>query len=283
VVGNSEQAPIAESYVKKSRIEKDASHDYFAFKMKCEKLRHLLWKKKKKLRDVIFTSEKVKVPTFCIDDTFTEELTHTKLSLDGVVQKYLVDNPREDPSKWKQLLPCGSNELLFREAYREMMHCIFEYEKENGYMWQRSNDNDGCNTKPSNRDKSHKGFIITGHPGIGKTWFLSAVLVGRLLLGGKTVLQVGFKGDYRHLLFDHIGVRYLDELAGYDDVFQDVKVWALVDQQPKRRLEDHRLQEWLVVVISCLRYENYKQLDKECSPHKYIMPPWTWPEIVSAW
>jgi hypothetical protein len=92
------------------------------------------------------------------------------------------------------------------------------------------------------------------------------VLVGRVLIGCKTVLQVGFKGDYRHLLFDHIGVRYLDELPGSHEVFQDVMVWALVDQQPKRRLQDHRLQEWLVVVTSSSRYENYKQLDKECSP-----------------
>lgn len=87
----------------------------------------------KALRDAIFTSETVKVPTFCIEDTVTEELTHTKLSLDSVIQQYLFEYPREDQSKRKQLLPCGSNELLFREAYCEMMQCIFEYDNENGY------------------------------------------------------------------------------------------------------------------------------------------------------
>jgi hypothetical protein len=85
------------------------------------------------LRDAIFTSETVKVLTFCIEDTVTEELTHTKLSLDSVTQQYLFETPREDPSKWKQLLRCGSNGLLFREAYREMMQCIFEYDNETGY------------------------------------------------------------------------------------------------------------------------------------------------------
>jgi hypothetical protein len=162
-----------------------------------------------------------------MDATATKQVEVTELSLDGVITRLLDGNSTETSAEWKDLLPCGSNMLLFRDTYHEMLDCLFLLDKKNGYLPEHAKD------LPSCRNRLHKGLVISGQPGIGKTWFLSALLVGRLLLGSKTVLQFESDGKYGHLLFDHLGVRYLDDVDQSDKVFNDVRVWALVDQQPK--------------------------------------------------
>ena len=123
---------------------------------------------------------------------------------------------------------------------------------------------------------------MTGQPGIGKTWFLSFVLVDRLLRGEVTILQYGEDSDA--LLFDGTGVNYLSRVSSNRlyAVIRNIEVWALVDQTPRgfvKMFQDH---EWLVLVTSSPKSENHKSLSKHHSAPIYYMQVWSWPEIVTA-
>jgi hypothetical protein len=133
-----------------------------------------------------------------------------------------------------------------------------------------------------------KAILILGQPGIGKTWFLSYVLVRRRLEGKPIIFQVGsyLGGDSRlnavtHYLIDGHGVRELDERP---PLFQlkNSDIWVLADQTPfgnPRELAEHN---WLVVVTSSPREANYKYIVRECSPERYYLPTWGWDEVVAA-
>jgi hypothetical protein len=155
-----------------------------------------------------------------------------------------------------------------------MLGIIKELEEVNGYTGK---------VERSQRERTHSSIILTGNPGIGKTWFQSAILVDRLLAGFPTVLQTneGLEGE-RFLLFDQRGVSSLHELARNDPVYRNVRVWALADQQARGLLHDFQAQEWLTIVTSSPRDENYKQVRKASAALVYYMPVWNWPEIVAA-
>jgi hypothetical protein len=133
-----------------------------------------------------------------------------------------------------------------------------------------------------------KVILILGQPGIGKTWFLSYVLVRRLLEGKPIIFQVASNlgGDSRlnaatHYLIDGNGVRELEERPPFFQL-KNSDIWVLADQTPfgkPRELAEH---QWLVVVTSSPREANYKYIVRECSPEMYYLPTWDWDEVVAA-
>jgi len=253
-------------------------------KQRYERLHRLLWGEDEVLRNVIFTEKTVKVPNFMEDGTFNEcSFTYKELSLDLAIGDFIRDKADLNPSDWSNLLPCNSPTLLVRTSYVEMLHRIREYERSVSSSTridgERSRFFEGAKRK---RQQDKYAFIITRHPGIGKTFFLSLVLVDRLLRSEPTILQVGSAGAVQHLLFDTAGVRYISELNDSDPVFGNTDVWALIDQKPQGDIADAEDIQWLQIVTSSPKYENYKLLVKNHSALKYLMSAWSWCEIVAA-
>jgi hypothetical protein len=182
-----------------------------------------------------------------------------------------------DISSGEECLPCGASELLVRKPYEEMYDILLQAQK----VRMKSSEEG----RIPNREKI---ILILGQPGIGKTWFLSYVLVRRLLEGKPIIFQVASNrgGNSRlnavtHYLIDGNGVRELEERL---PLFQlkNSDIWVLADQTPfgkPRSLTEHN---WLVVVTSSPRVANYKYIVKECSPERYYLPTWDWDEVVAA-
>ena len=238
-----------------------------------------LWGKDYSLRDRIYS------PYVC-DDGGISHLCMLSLPL---------GDDREEDGKEAALsegaflnLPCGLDELLVRDSYNGALRMMEDFEasrtppsiritkrKDDGTPYTVSRTNKGS------RQKVDKAFIFTGLPGIGKTCFLSYVLVERLLKAQPTILQIGDDSDeYSHFLFDKLGVRPV--LSCDDDSLQDSAIWALTDQKPRGLASRFDYHNWLVVVTSSPRRENYKRVKKYCAAPLYYMPEWTWEEIAAA-
>jgi hypothetical protein len=114
-----------------------------------------------------------------------------------------------------------------------MLDIIIGLEQKHGYM--------GEGERSRKRQRTHSSIILTGNPGIGKTWFQSAILVERLLAGFPTVLQMdNTPTNEEYLLFDHRGVTSLHELPRNDTIYANVEVWALADQKARGVLANYR-------------------------------------------
>jgi len=174
-------------------------------------------------------------------------------------------------------LPCRADELLVRKAYEEMYDILLKAQKD-----RRKYPEEKCIP-----DKE-KIILILGQPGIGKTWFLSYVLVRRLLEGKPTIFQVGKNrgSDGRHTAAAHYlingnGVCLVDE-GLLDSESDNAGIWVLADQRPIGAPENAENHRWLVVVTSSPRKENYHYLVKEYMPRTFYLPTWDWHEVVAA-
>ena len=185
-------------------------------------------------------------------------------------------------------LPCGLHQLLVRDSYKGALRMMEDFEAsrtpDSIYVRKRNHDETTYTVSrpiPGSRRKVDKAFIFSGHPGIGKTCFLSYVLVERLLKAQPTVLQIGADGgEYSCILFDKLGVRPI--LPDNDDSLRDTAIWALVDQTPRGLAASFDRHNWLVVITSSPRRENYKRVEKHYAAPVYYMPEWTWEEIAAA-
>ena len=144
---------------------------------------------------------------------------------------------------FKKLLPCGTDRLLFRPAYAEAIQHMEKAEISRGYMRDPNARNLDWKGK-TERSINKSAYIFTGHPGIGKTWFLSALLAHRLMAGRATVLQVGNPDRAKHILFDETGARFIMEDDEDDPAYSRSDIWALVDQKPRGILRDSTIYEW---------------------------------------
>jgi hypothetical protein len=240
--------------------------------VRLEFLYRLLWEKEDSLHDVIFHN--FEHPLFNTEtDTDTNPQEKRGMGIARILSLSGISSRAQPPAKgW---LPCGVNQLLVRGAYREMYDILVQAQKDRlKYI------RDG-KLIPHWRKIS----LILGQRGIGVTWFLSYVLVRRLLEGKPTIFQAtGDAVDFisaTHYLIDGNGVHRMESFAP-SELRKDPEIWALADQKPvgpPRRAIGH---SWLVVVTSSPREENYRHLDKEFSPEKYYLPAWDWEEVVAA-
>ena len=236
-----------------------------------------LWGKKDTLPDGVFRNfEFPRFKTKTKTDTDTNPPKSRKMwTAEKLALGHIISGP-----KLQRLgrLPCKANELLVREAYREMYDVlVVDHEDRMKHV-----------EKESEIPRFKKFTLILGQPGIGKTWFLSYALVRRLLEGKPTIFQAanGVTDDNfdstaaTHYLIDAIGVHPMP-YSPSDAVLQDPQIWVLADHHPvgAARQSDHN---WLVVVTSSPRKENNHYLIKEYSPRKYYLPAWDWQEVVAA-
>jgi hypothetical protein len=236
-----------------------------------------LWAKNDTLNDVVFrnfnfdhaTETKTETDTNTNPERRSKQSAAEKLSLSGI-------GSGARPGLLA-CLPCGQDELLVRRAYREMYDVLVAAQE--GRL-KHLRDLEPI----PNREKI---TLIVGQPGIGKTCFLTYVLVRRLLEGKPTIFQFADRfpsavnfAEATHYLINRNGVRHmatpsLSELA-------DPEIWVLADQKPIGAPEKARRHNWLVVVTRSPRESNYHYLAKESMPKTFYLPPWDWEEVVAA-
>lgn len=233
------------------------------------------------------TERIVNVPIFDVDGSVTSRVNHMAKFIDitDAVNEHRKSNGYMDPiydSHYEGILPCGRNELLLRPAYEEAIRVLEKSEQLQGFM--RSPDEteaEWLSRRPRKRDHFQSGFVFTGHPGIGKTFFLSQLLVHRLMAGLATVLQVGLPSDLKHILFDENGVRFIENSKN-DNSFSRTDIWALADQKTHGILDQFDKIQWFTILTSSPKEENHKRFCKTRSATILYFPTWTWEEIVSA-
>ena len=123
ILGDSTHAALPEpsGAAKKLRTETSSAATSM---QRYARLHSLLWKKEE-LRDVVFVKKTVSVLEFAEGKPCSITVVeHDMLSLDGAIDKYLGNKPSEHRVDWERLLPCGSNSLVFREAYRELLDWV---------------------------------------------------------------------------------------------------------------------------------------------------------------
>jgi hypothetical protein len=231
-------------------------------------LHGLLWGKEDSLRDTVLCE--FQHPSWNRDTNphINDDMrTAVKLSLSGITSGAQLEGD--------SCLPCKANELLVRGAYREMYDILLEAQED------RLKDLQEWKAIPHRK----KIILILGQPGIGKTWFLTYVLVRRLLEGKPTIFQLAdFDGasntSATHYLIDGYGIRRMDSPSVGE--LRNPDIWVLADQKPvgaPRQAGDHN---WLVVVTSSPREDNYHYVVKQYRPQKYYLPTWDWQEVVAA-
>jgi hypothetical protein len=190
------------------------------------------------------------------------------------------------------LLPYSSDELLVRDCYSEMYDVLVEDERTRigERKCAKTADGEYCYVSDRscrrNRDKVR---IISGQPGIGKTWFLSYLLVRRLLGGKPTILQVSERLEGSadlceavHYLLDDHGVRQMDAEM-FESMASNTEIWVLADQKAVGHPRYFRHHQWLVIITSSPNEENFKYLKKDYCPKEFFFPVWTWQEVVAGW
>jgi hypothetical protein len=264
-------------------------------------LHRLLWNNNSRLRDKIFLDSLFSVPTFdkelnVTGSTMTgcRQLTLEKLisEFDNLTEGEAIDQYGVGLQAGLDfLLPNHAEDsMLVRPAYEESYAMLCRYEDERPGRMKRKIGADGnfvMVAYKQMRALSEKAVIFTGQPGIGKSWFLAYILVERLLKGQPTILQVlnpdvKAINQAKHYLFDNSGVRLVDDNILAGAIASDSTIWALADCRAAgmlAQLDDH---EWLVVVASSPRIQNYKALAKEYSIPVWYMPVWDWDEIAAV-
>jgi hypothetical protein len=255
--------------------------------MMLEFLYRHLWGKTDTLHDTVFRN-------FKFNDT-TETDTDTDADTDSDTDTDTDTNRQKRSKKWTAeklsvsgissgaeptygaCLPCGADELLVRKAYREMYDVLVAAQEERLEHLR----------VPERIPDRKKITLILGQPGIGKTWFLTYVLVRRILEGKPTIFQVAnpFRGagdltDETHYLINGNGVRQMATPTLSE--LEDPDIWVLADQKPVGAPRHARIHRWLVVVTSSPRESNYHYVVKEYSPRTFYLPPWDWKEVAAA-
>jgi len=231
--------------------------------LRLEILYEQLWAKQDSLYDTIFPdfefpyfNPKPETDTATNSQEYVKK-SAVKLSLSGVVRGAQL--PADG------CLPCLANELLVREAYREMYDILVACQEDR--------------LKHTARiiPKWMKMILILGQPGIGKTWFLSYVLARRLLVGKPTI----FQAHETHYLISEKGVHEMGKRAPLE-VSMNPEIWVLADRKPIGQPEHAGEHCWLVVVTSSPRETNYGDLSKNFSTQIFYLPAWDWEEVMAA-
>jgi hypothetical protein len=231
-----------------------------------------LWAKKDNLHDIIFP-------------TFTFPLANTDADVDGNTNPQGTGKMRTaeklslsgigwgSQSRFLSRLPCREDELLVRGAYKEMYDILVAHQEDRLKHIQ----------VPERIPNRKNIILILGQPGIGKTCFLTYVLIRRLLEGKPTIFQV-FDGDFTnatHYLINGNGVHQMPRSPSVPEM-DNPDIWVLADQKPvgaPRLVGDH---SWLVVVTSEPGEANHENLVKHFSPRMFYFPTWDWEEVVAA-
>jgi hypothetical protein len=83
-----------------------------------------------------------------------------------------------------------------------------------------------------------------------------------------------------HYLVDRNGVRQMDPQSVGE--LRNPDIWVLGNQKPEGGPRLAVAHNWLVMVTSSPREDNYHYVVKQYSPKKFYLPAWEWEEVVAA-
>jgi hypothetical protein len=257
--GNIDQAEGAQPDAKKLR-------KYDGNLVKAQILHAILWGKEDEVREKIFLKRTVTVPAFNESQT-TELIECKRLDLGPLLVTYFENTPSAPVHiKNREFLPCASNSMLVRGAYEEAY----------GYISTR--DANRRKQKGHSRLNTDRAVIMTGHPGIGKKWFLSYVLVERLLKSMPTIVQYSWDEiDATHILFDENGARLVTSFTR--ELANNSEIWVLCSQKPLGLAPLTDQHAWYLVIATAPNPSNTKAVKKHYPPF-INMAQWTWAELV---
>ena len=212
-----------------------------------------MWGKDQKLRDQIFEKRKVHAPSF--HGTPSAEIEHTHLYLRCATVEYLTTSADVPADDLDSLLSCLTNHMLVTEAYAEAFAYLSQRDakRDTKIMPIENRQQSGdvlieFGENPNSRTNAYQAVIMTGQPGIGKTWFLY-VLVERLLRAETTVVQVA--ADF-HISLDQTGVSCSGGISL--QALRNSDTWALCDRQPLGLANRRDAHQWFILVASRLFY-----------------------------
>ncbi|RPA98229.1 hypothetical protein L873DRAFT_1828618 [Choiromyces venosus 120613-1] len=163
-------------------------------------------------------------------------------------------------------LPCGIDQLLVHQEFEAMERELVEIELE---KWTNVNPKTKMPAVGFNLD-----YQIAGQPGSGKSFFLSYLLVFRILEGQPTVFR---RDDSCCYLFDSDshGSETKANSVFHLPKNQKKALWILMDQKLKHPGWNEKGHSWFVVQVA-----SPKKKDRNVGSH--YMSNWGWGEIVAA-
>jgi hypothetical protein len=274
---------------------------------KLRRLSAILWNKKGELQDSIFKEVQIDVPYYDHrqPEVVVKKSKHAVMLL-SLKEVNAIYQRKTGGKVLSGLLPCGADSLFVRPAYSELYECLEQSEqsrkgaaltvlddsefadKVQGLSLKDIDPQDFIEVSDNGtRWDEDKAVIICGHPGIGKTYFISYMLVRRLLGGKTTILQLNTTDDEaaikaQYFLFSNDGITRLTPDMDLDDISRDTSIVALADQSPQGLLRRFREHEWLVIVTSSPRKENYYFMQKLLGTNTWYFGPWEWSELVAT-
>jgi hypothetical protein len=240
------------------------------------------------LEPLIFVKQHTQIPLFDDDSSQPHKKVlyeYTELSLVAAIKKYEEETQASHLGK---LLPCGKNTILVRDAYKDSYDLLETYLTNPPCKIEPGIDAQGNFFREEIfgvRPKISKALVISGHPGIGKTFSNSYILVRRLLDGKPTILQMtetDFRGTHHHHVLLHDGGVIFIDYKNFKKYCNDWTILVLADQKPQGILCNLKFHQWFVLVTSSPREDNYKSLVKHYSAPMFYMAPWSWNEIAAA-
>lgn len=113
----------------------------------------------------------------------------------------------------------------------------------------------------------------------GKSWFMSYLLVDRLLRGLPTVYTTMTQ---QHYIFTDEGMMSFEDLSDemVGNYLRNDKVWYLSDETPHKVASLDPATSWMIIQASSPNKDNFRKWQKEKSVQIYYMTPWTWDEVA---
>jgi hypothetical protein len=125
-------------------------------------------------------------------------------------------------------------------------------------------------------NKCYNRFLITGNPGIGKTYFGRLMLI-KLLKSGKKVL---FDCKDYTLYIDPNGDTFRVNSDDYKLFAQEKDTWCIIDGRPPQISHDWSAGKF--IMVSSPRRDIIKDFDKP-SCKTFYMPTWNEDELLECW
>ncbi|KAF8438302.1 hypothetical protein BGX38DRAFT_1273698 [Terfezia claveryi] len=155
----------------------------------------------------------------------------------------------------QSLLPCKTSRLLIRPAYVTLLQLMEERDRlrcEQHTILDPMEANDAQALGEAELELQLH-VIVTGQPGIGKSFLLSYILIHRQLNGLPTIFQA--EGGVNYYFFNHDGVSLIPvgTVGTAHTATRDHRVWALIDTKPDPSLWSATC--WLIIQASSPQVE----------------------------
>ncbi|RPA95799.1 hypothetical protein L873DRAFT_1929528 [Choiromyces venosus 120613-1] len=176
--------------------------------------------------------------------------------------------------KVRSELLCGMNQLLIRQEFETIECKLWEVVSE---KWTNVNPKTGMPVVGLNLD-----YQVAGQLGSGKSFFLSYLLVLRILKGQPTVFRFH---DHCCYLFDSNSKGSKTDADSLFDLPKNQKkvLWIMMDEKLEDAGWNMKGHGWFVVQVTLpKKVQNSRQWEKDRNVGSHYMSNWGWGEIVAA-